>query len=93
MYTPSGDCADLPASKSGGVAHQEADVVAHNLTAEITGKGRPVDSGPHHMTAGVRRGPRRRKSHDLSRWLAAIRRYRSSNFGAFASDLLGQGRV
>ena len=42
-----GDCADLPASKSGGVAHQEADVVAHNLTAEITGKGRPVDLWLH----------------------------------------------
>jgi sulfide:quinone oxidoreductase len=37
-----GDCADMPASKSGGVAHQEADVVAHNLAAEITGKERPV---------------------------------------------------
>jgi sulfide:quinone oxidoreductase len=42
-----GDCADLPASKSGGVAHQEADVLAHNLTAEITGKGRPVDLWLH----------------------------------------------
>jgi sulfide:quinone oxidoreductase len=42
-----GDCADLPASKSGGVAHQEADVVAHNLAAEITGKGRPVDLWLH----------------------------------------------
>ncbi|HWO40728.1 MAG TPA: FAD-dependent oxidoreductase [Candidatus Eisenbacteria bacterium] len=36
-----GDCADMPASKSGGVAHQEADVVAHNLAVEITGSGRP----------------------------------------------------
>ena len=42
-----GDCADLPASKSGGVAHQEADVVAHNIAAEITGKGRPVDLWLH----------------------------------------------
>ena len=42
-----GDCADMPASKSGGVAHQEADVVAHNLAAEITGKGRPVDLWLH----------------------------------------------
>jgi sulfide:quinone oxidoreductase len=42
-----GDCADLPASKSGGVAHQEADVLAHNLAAEITGKGRPVDLWLH----------------------------------------------
>jgi sulfide:quinone oxidoreductase len=42
-----GDCADLPASKAGGVAHQEADVVAHNLAVEITGKGRPVDLWLH----------------------------------------------
>ena len=37
-----GDCADLPASKAGVVAHQQADVVAHNLTVEITGRGEPV---------------------------------------------------
>jgi len=37
-----GDCADMPASKAGGVAHQEADVVAHNLAAEITGRGGPI---------------------------------------------------
>jgi sulfide:quinone oxidoreductase len=42
-----GDCADLPASKSGGVAHQEADVLANNLAVEITGKGRPVDLWLH----------------------------------------------
>jgi sulfide:quinone oxidoreductase len=42
-----GDCADMPASKAGGVAHQEADVLAHNLAAEITGKGRPVDLWLH----------------------------------------------
>jgi sulfide:quinone oxidoreductase len=42
-----GDCADLPASKSGGVAHQEADVVANNLVAQITGRGRPVDLWLH----------------------------------------------
>jgi sulfide:quinone oxidoreductase len=42
-----GDCADMPASKSGGVAHQEADVVTHNLAAELTGKGRPVDLWLH----------------------------------------------
>ena len=34
-----GDCADMPASKAGVVAHQEADVVAHNLAVEITGHG------------------------------------------------------
>jgi sulfide:quinone oxidoreductase len=38
-----GDCADMPASKAGGVAHQEADFLAHNLAVELTGKGRPVD--------------------------------------------------
>jgi len=37
-----GDCADMPASKAGVVAHQEADVVAHNLAAEITGRGAPI---------------------------------------------------
>ena len=37
-----GDCADMPASKAGVVAHQQADVVAHNLTVEITGRGEPV---------------------------------------------------
>ncbi len=42
-----GDCADVPASKSGGVAHQEADVVANNIAAEVTGKGRPVDLWLH----------------------------------------------
>jgi sulfide:quinone oxidoreductase len=42
-----GDCADVPASKAGGVAHQEADVLAHNLAVEITGKGRPVDVWLH----------------------------------------------
>jgi sulfide:quinone oxidoreductase len=42
-----GDCADMPASKAGGVAHQEADVLAHNLIVEITGKGRPADLWLH----------------------------------------------
>lgn len=42
-----GDCADMPASKSGGVAHQEADIVAHNLAAEISGKGKPLDVWLH----------------------------------------------
>jgi len=42
-----GDCADIPASKAGGVAHQEADVLAHNLAVEITGKGKPVDLWLH----------------------------------------------
>jgi sulfide:quinone oxidoreductase len=36
-----GDCADLPASKAGGVAHQAADTVAHNLVVEATGRGVP----------------------------------------------------
>jgi len=42
-----GDCADMPASKAGGVAHQEADFLAHNLAVELTGKGRPVDLWLH----------------------------------------------
>jgi sulfide:quinone oxidoreductase len=42
-----GDCADMPASKAGGVAHQEADLVANNLVFEITGKGRSVDLWLH----------------------------------------------
>lgn len=42
-----GDCADMPASKAGGVAHQEADVLAHNLAVQITGKGRPANLWLH----------------------------------------------
>jgi len=42
-----GDCAHMPASKAGGVAHQEADVLAHNLVVEITGKGQPVNLWLH----------------------------------------------
>jgi sulfide:quinone oxidoreductase len=42
-----GDCADMPASKAGGIAHQEAHTLAHNLAVEITGKGRPVDLWLH----------------------------------------------
>ncbi len=42
-----GDCADMPASKSGGVAHQEADIVAHNIAVEITGRGKPLDVWLH----------------------------------------------
>ena len=37
-----GDCAEMPASKAGMVAHQEADVVAHNLTVKISGRGDPT---------------------------------------------------
>jgi hypothetical protein len=44
------------------------------------------------MTARIRRGTRRRKSHDLSNRLAAIRRDRSANIGPFTFDLLGQAR-
>lgn len=42
-----GDCADMPASKAGGVAHQEADFLAHNLAVAITGKGKPIDLWLH----------------------------------------------
>jgi sulfide:quinone oxidoreductase len=37
-----GDCADMPASKAGVVAHQEADAVAHNIAVELTGRGEPA---------------------------------------------------
>lgn len=42
-----GDCADMPASKAGGVAHQEADVLAHNLKVEITRDGEPMQLRLH----------------------------------------------
>jgi sulfide:quinone oxidoreductase len=42
-----GDCADMPASKAGGVAHQEADILAHNLAVKITGRGEPIDVWLH----------------------------------------------
>ena len=42
-----GDCADMPASKAGGVAHQEADVLGHNLAVEITGRGEPMELRLH----------------------------------------------
>jgi sulfide:quinone oxidoreductase len=37
-----GDCAEMPASKAGGVAHQEADVLAHNLAAALNGRGEQI---------------------------------------------------
>jgi sulfide:quinone oxidoreductase len=37
-----GDSANVPASKAGVVAHQEADVVAHNIAHELTGHGQPT---------------------------------------------------
>jgi sulfide:quinone oxidoreductase len=37
-----GDCADMPASKAGGVAHQEADILAHNLVVKIKKRGEPT---------------------------------------------------
>jgi sulfide:quinone oxidoreductase len=37
-----GDNADMPASKAGVVAHEEADVVAHNIAVGITGQGTPT---------------------------------------------------
>jgi hypothetical protein len=42
------------------------------------------------MTAGVRRGPRRRKPHHLSYQLAAVRRHRGTNLGPISFNLLGQ---
>lgn len=34
-----GDCANVPASRAGVVAHQAADLVAHNLAVQLTGHG------------------------------------------------------
>lgn len=42
-----GDCADMPASKAGVVAHQEGDVLAHNLKVRITGRGEPMQLRLH----------------------------------------------
>ena len=36
-----GDCTDMPTSKSGGVAHQGADTLAHDLIAKIRKQGEP----------------------------------------------------
>lgn len=36
-----GDAVNFPASKAGVVAHQQADLVAHNIAALVTGKGHP----------------------------------------------------
>jgi sulfide:quinone oxidoreductase len=35
-----GDAADFPGSKAGVVAHQQADVVAHNIAVRVTGQGK-----------------------------------------------------
>ena len=37
-----GDNANMPASKAGVVAHEEADVVAHNIAVDLTGRGQPT---------------------------------------------------
>ena len=37
-----GDCADMPAAKAGVVAHQQAEVVAHNIAVSVEGRGRPT---------------------------------------------------
>jgi sulfide:quinone oxidoreductase len=37
-----GDNANMPASKAGVVAHEEAEVVAHNIAVDITGRGAPT---------------------------------------------------
>ncbi|MFW6074852.1 MAG: NAD(P)/FAD-dependent oxidoreductase [Chloroflexota bacterium] len=44
-----GDAANMPASKAGVVAHQEADVVAHNIAHELTGHGHPARLRLHTM--------------------------------------------
>jgi hypothetical protein len=47
----------------------------------------------HYMTVGLWRWTRRCEPHDLSRWLAAVRRYRSENLGTIEVHLLGQAWV
>lgn len=42
-----GDCADMPASKAGVVAHQEADMLAHNLKIRVSGRGEPMQLRLH----------------------------------------------
>jgi sulfide:quinone oxidoreductase len=37
-----GDCADMPAAKAGVVAHQQAEVAAHNIAVEVEGRGKPT---------------------------------------------------
>lgn len=37
-----GDCADMPVAKAGGVAHQQAEVVAHNIAVKLRGQGEPA---------------------------------------------------
>jgi sulfide:quinone oxidoreductase len=44
-----GDCADMPASKAGVVAHQEAEVVAHNIEVAVTGRGQATTLRLHTM--------------------------------------------
>lgn len=44
-----GDCADMPASKAGVVAHQEAEVVAHNIAVKVNGWGDPETLHLHTM--------------------------------------------
>jgi hypothetical protein len=44
------------------------------------------------MTARIWRWTRRRKPHDLSDRLAAVRRHRSQNLGPVENDLLGEAR-
>lgn len=44
------------------------------------------------MTAGLRRGPRRRQPNRLSHRLAAIRRNGAAHLGTVKAYLLGKGR-
>jgi sulfide:quinone oxidoreductase len=37
-----GDCADMPVAKAGVVAHQQAEVVAHNIAVKVRGAGEPT---------------------------------------------------
>jgi hypothetical protein len=46
----------------------------------------------YHMTAGLRRGPRRCQPNRLSHRLAAIRRYGTPHLGSVKAYLLGKNR-
>lgn len=41
-----GDCVALPVSKSGGQAHLQAEVIAHNLIGELRGEVDPAGHRP-----------------------------------------------
>ena len=89
-----GDNADMPASKAGGVAHQEAGRGSGQPGGgNHRGRGVVHPAPAHHMTALLRRGTRRRQSHDVPPGMAAFRRHRLTLLGSLPDDLLEQGNV